>query len=106
MKRSFGGLDMNTPVSRIGAVAVVSLVSIVPVAIRAAEAELCVIPRPASVVAGEGTPAARKDYASFEARLPATLAHLRSLGIAPYDPFANSAEITDAQAEKPKAHLD
>ncbi|MBU4459346.1 MAG: beta-N-acetylhexosaminidase [Verrucomicrobia bacterium] len=63
-------------------------------------------PRLAALAEAAWTPAARKDFASFEARLPATLAHLGSLGIAPYDPFANSAEITDAQAEKPKAHLD
>ena len=52
------------------------------------------------------TPPARKDFASFQARLPAHLQQLRARGIGFYDPFANSPEVTDAQEGKPKAHLD
>ena len=63
-------------------------------------------PRLIALAEAAWTSQARKDFASFQARLPAHLQQLRARGIGFYDPFANSAEVTDAQAGKPKAHLD
>lgn len=63
-------------------------------------------PRLFALAEAAWTPAARKDFASFEARLPAHLQQLKARGIGFYDPFAGSPEITDAQADQPKGHLD
>jgi hexosaminidase len=63
-------------------------------------------PRLVALAEAAWTPQPRKDFASFQARLPAHLRQLRARGIGFYDPFANSPEITDAQAGKTKAHLD
>ncbi len=63
-------------------------------------------PRLIALAESAWTPAARKDFASFQARLPAQLARLKALGVGYYDPAAGTPEVTDAQAGKPKAHLD
>jgi hexosaminidase len=63
-------------------------------------------PRLIALAEAAWTPQARKDFASFQARLPAHLQQLRARGIGFYDPFANSAEVTDDQTGMPKAHLD
>ena len=63
-------------------------------------------PRLVALAEAAWTPQARKDFASFQSRLPAHLQQLRARGIGFYDPFANSPEITDSQTGKPKAHLD
>ena len=63
-------------------------------------------PRLLALAEAAWTPADRKDFASFQARLPAALAQLKTLGIGFYDPFANSPEVTDEQAGKPQGHLD
>ena len=63
-------------------------------------------PRLLALAEAAWTPAERKDYASFAARLPPHLDRLRALGLTPYDPFARSPEITDEQAGRPAGHLD
>lgn len=63
-------------------------------------------PRLIALAEAAWTPENRKDFASFEHRLPPHLTGLKERGIGYYDPFANSPEITDAQTGKPKAHLD
>ncbi|MBM4156291.1 MAG: beta-N-acetylhexosaminidase [Lentisphaerae bacterium] len=63
-------------------------------------------PRLLALAEAAWTPEARKDLASFRSRLPAGLARLKALGLGAFDPAANTAEITDEQAGKPKAHLD
>jgi hexosaminidase len=56
-------------------------------------------PRLVALAEAAWTPAARKDFAGFEKRLPNELAWLKAHGITPYDPFANSPEITDLGAK-------
>jgi hexosaminidase len=63
-------------------------------------------PRLVALAEAAWTPQARKDYASFQARLPAGMRLLAANGLGCYDPFARSPEITDEQADKPKLHLD
>ena len=63
-------------------------------------------PRLVALAESGWTPAARKDAAGFLQRLPAHLPRLKELGLGFYDPFARTPEVTDAQAGKPKAHLD
>ena len=58
-------------------------------------------PRLVALAEAAWTPATRKDFGTFEKRLPAELEWLRQHGIRPYDPFADSAEITD-QGAKPE----
>ncbi len=62
-------------------------------------------PRLLALAEAAWTPEARKDFASFQSRLPAGLARLKALGLGVYDPATNSPEVTDDQAGKPKAHL-
>jgi hexosaminidase len=63
-------------------------------------------PRLLALAEAAWTPEARKDFASFQSRLPAGLARLKALNLGAYDPAANSPEVTDDQAGKPKGHLD
>ena len=63
-------------------------------------------PRLIALAEAAWTPADRKDINSFTARLPPHLDFLRSAGLTPYDPFAHSPEVTDAQDGKPAGHLD
>jgi hexosaminidase len=51
-------------------------------------------PRLIALAESAWTPEARKDYASFTARLPCHLAGLKERGLGFYDPFANSAEVS------------
>ena len=55
-------------------------------------------PRLIALAEAAWTPAARKDFKSFEKRLPAELKWLEGYGIGYYDVFNNSAEITDTGA--------
>ncbi len=63
-------------------------------------------PRLLALAEAAWTPEARKDFASFQSRLPAGLDRLRALGLGAYDAAANSPDITDEQAGQPKGHLD
>lgn len=56
-------------------------------------------PRLVALAEAAWTPAAKKDFASFQTRLKPELAWLKAHGIATYDPFANSPEITDKGAK-------
>lgn len=62
-------------------------------------------PRLIALAEAAWTPAARKDYASFEQRLRPQLGWLKRRGIGFYDPFANSPEVGD-QGGKQDYHLD
>ncbi|MFD0893430.1 beta-N-acetylhexosaminidase [Luteolibacter ambystomatis] len=56
---------------------------------------------PRLIALGEAgwTPADRKDFASFETRLPAELKWLRAHGIQTWDPFAKTPEVSDKGAK-------
>lgn len=56
-------------------------------------------PRLIAIAEAAWTPAARKDFASFQNRLKPNLNWLRQHGITPFDPFTNSPEITDQGAQ-------
>ncbi|WP_193211331.1 beta-N-acetylhexosaminidase [Luteolibacter marinus] len=56
-------------------------------------------PRLVALAEAAWTPAERKDFHSFERRLPAELEWLRAHGIRPYDPFADTPEVTDRGAK-------
>lgn len=51
-------------------------------------------PRLAAVAEAGWTPGARKDYASFETRLPAELKWLEAHGIQPWNPFTKTPEVS------------
>jgi len=56
-------------------------------------------PRLVALAEAAWTPAARKDFNSFQNRLKPNLKWLRQHGITPFDPFTNSPEITDKGAQ-------
>jgi len=55
-------------------------------------------PRLIALAEAAWTPALRKDFNSFEKRLPAELKWLENHGIGYYDPFSNTPEVTDSDA--------
>ena len=55
-------------------------------------------PRLIALAEAAWTPSNRKDFSSFEKRLPAEFKWLEGHGIGYYDPFRNSTEVTDSDA--------
>ncbi len=55
-------------------------------------------PRLVALAEAAWTPAARKDFADFEQRLRPQIAWLKQRGIASWDPFEKTVEVTDAGA--------
>jgi hexosaminidase len=70
-------------------------------AVTQARRDFLVWPRLVALAEAAWTPDSRKDFPTFESRLPAELDWLRAHGIKPYDPAANSPEIGD-QGAKPE----
>lgn len=69
------------------------------VAVSQARRDFLTWPRLVALAEAAWTPEARKDFASFERRLKPQLAWLGKHGIAGYDPFSNSPEVTDQGAK-------
>jgi hexosaminidase len=70
-------------------------------AVTQARRDFLIWPRLVALAEAAWTPDSRKDFASFEGRLPAEIEWLQAHGIKPYDPVANSPEIGD-QGAKPE----
>jgi hexosaminidase len=70
-------------------------------AVTQARRDFLVWPRLVALAEAAWTSHSRKDFSTFEKRLPTELEWLRAHGIQPYDPSANSPEIGD-QGAKPE----
>lgn len=63
-------------------------------------------PRLIAMAEAAWTPEARKDFKGFSARLRNELPRLRALGFTVYDPFVDSAEVTDPAVTPGGKYLD
>ncbi|MCW1924809.1 beta-N-acetylhexosaminidase [Luteolibacter arcticus] len=68
-------------------------------AVTQARRDFLIWPRLVALAEAAWTPDSRKDFSTFEQRLPAEIEWLRAKGIKPYDPSANSPEIGDLGAK-------
>ncbi|HEY1123724.1 MAG TPA: beta-N-acetylhexosaminidase [Haloferula sp.] len=68
-------------------------------AVTQARRDFLTWPRLVALAEAAWTPDSRKDFPSFEQRLPTEIEWLRAHGIQPYDPATNSPEIGDVGAK-------
>jgi hexosaminidase len=70
-------------------------------AVTQARRDFLIWPRLVALAEAAWTPDSRKDFSTFESRLPAEISWLQSHGIKPFDSAANSPEVGD-QGAKPE----
>lgn len=68
-------------------------------AVTQARRDFLIWPRLVALAEAAWTPESRKDFSTFEQRLPAEIEWLQAHGIKPYDPTAKSPEIGDLGAK-------